>query len=121
MDDQTSAKIMSFKDYIKSFIISKDVKLTDGWGWYIDIESYACKFPVQLTKYHKYGKKMTQYIDYPPTIKEIPSTQSFSNLNELFMTEEEYNKKVFNEEVMLYVNMIGVLGIVTIYYMVFLS
>jgi hypothetical protein len=85
MENQFNSSIMSFKDYITSFVIVKDTKLTESWGWFIDIEAYTSKFPIQLTKYHKYGKKMTQYIDYPPTIKEIPSTQSFTNLHGIFI------------------------------------
>jgi hypothetical protein len=121
MENQFKQSIMSFKDYISSFVISKDTKLTDGWGWYIDIEAYTNKLPLQLTKYHKYGKKMKQYIDYPPTIKEIPSTQSFTNLNELSMTNEEYERIILNEEISLCINVIGLLGVLAIYYKFYLA
>ena len=112
--------MMSFKDYVASIIKGKDSHLTEGWGWYIDIESYTTKLPVQLTKYHKCGRKMNQFIDYPPVIKEIPSTASFTNLSDLVMTEEEYNKKMFNEEMVLCLNVIGMIGLVAIYYTLYI-
>ncbi len=120
MENQFSNSIMSFKDYISSFVMLKDSKLTDGWGWFIDIEVYNNKLPLQLTKYHKYGKKMKQYIDYPPTIKEIPSTKSFTNLNELSMTDEEYERNLINEEISLCINVIGLLGVLVICYKLYL-
>jgi hypothetical protein len=122
MENQFKQSIMSFKDYISSLVITNDSKLTEEWGWFIDIECYTNKLPLQLTKYHKYGKKMNQYIDYPATIKEIPSTRSFSNLNELSMTDEltmtdeEYERIILNEELSLCINVIGLLGVVAIYY-----
>ncbi len=121
MDLQSKNSIMSFKDYISSIIKGKEAQLTDDWGWYIDIESHISKLPIQLTKYHKYGRKIKQYIDYPPTIKEIPSTKSFKNLSDLSMTDEEYNKNLLNEELTLCINVIGLIGIVTIYYTLYMK
>jgi hypothetical protein len=120
MGFQSKNSIMSFKDYIDSIIKGKDAHLTEDWGWYIDIESHISKLPIQLTKYHKYGRKIKQYIDFQPTIKEIPSTASFTNLSDLSITEEEFNKKLINEGITICINVIGLIGIVAIYYTLYI-
>lgn len=108
--------ILSFKDYINSFVFSKNAVLVDGWGWYIDIEKYTNKLPMQLAKYHKYGKKTDQYIDYQPQIVKMSSHKSIRNLNELYMSEDEYNRKLFNQDLILCINAIGLISLVVIYY-----
>lgn len=116
---QTVSSLKSFKEYVSSFVMN-DASLVDGWGWYIDIEKCTHKIPMQLSKYHKYGKKISQYIDYKPTLTKISSLPSVSNLNEMYMSDEEYQKKILNQDLIIYINTVGLIGIVAIYYTLFI-
>jgi hypothetical protein len=113
MNQQLSSmpySVISFNQYINSIKISKDNQLVDGWGWYVDIEKYTNKIPIQPTKYNKYGQL---------SLNKMSSHKSIANLNEFCSYDKISNTLLLNQLFMIYFNLFCIFGLVTVYCMLF--
>ena len=78
-----SSSVMPLKDYhIKSTNL-KNINFSDGWGWFVDIES---NFPGTGQIFNKYIKKTSNRINIPEKINEISSIRSYKSMNNLYDT-----------------------------------
>jgi hypothetical protein len=121
-DNNNSSSMMSFKDYFITYNNLLSMQLSEGWGWFIDIESsQQCNFPVT----NKYPRQIVKHVSIPPTINEIPSIRSFKSMRNLHeesmifkMDENLENLEKFNifKNVGYFTHSFCILGIIGIFY-----
>lgn len=118
-----SPSMMTFKEYYMSFIGVKDPHLTNGWGWFIDIESNT--EPIRKIK-PSYYYKPSRHVSVPKTIQEYPSIRSMksmSNLHDTSMIFEMDDDIKHSTNNCYYSNIlthtIGLIGLVICYCMTF--
>lgn len=87
-----TSQFLSFKEYISSFMSIKDPYLTDGWGWFIDIEDIENSKLVPLNSNYHYNRPLKKTISIPHTINEISSIKSIENLC------DDSNTKILNRD-----------------------
>lgn len=96
-DIQVSQSLMSFKEYCMKFIEIRDPQLTNGWGWFVDIELNS--EPIKVVKNNYFTFKSTQNVSIHETIKEYPSIRSMKSMKNLhdtslmFEMDEDDDKK----------------------------
>jgi hypothetical protein len=71
------------KEYYINLTNLKNINFSDGWGWFIDIES---NFPGTSQIFNKYIKKTSNRINIPEKINEISSIRSYKSMNNLYDT-----------------------------------
>ena len=78
--DYNSSSMMSFKEYFTTYANLSSIQFSEGWGWFIDIEtSHQSNFPLT----NKYPRQTIKHVFIPPTINEIPSLRSFKSMRNL--------------------------------------
>ena len=96
-----SPSIMSLKDYFISILSINDSKITDEWGWFIDIEYNNSVSP--LFKNNKYNKNISRYVFKPSTINENIGVRSLKSIDNLYNTslmfemDEDYETETENK------------------------
>jgi len=95
-DIPLSLSMMTFKEYYMKFIGIRDPQLTNGWGWFVDIESNL--EPIKYRQ-NNFRYKQSVNISMPETIKEYPSIRSMKSMKNLhdtslmFQMDEDNDKK----------------------------
>ena len=113
------SSMTSINEYYTKLVTLKNITFTDGWGWFIDIESnYQEIFP------NKYKKQTLNHL-HLPTINEMPSLRSFNSMRNLhedsviFKMDEELEKK--NKYKYTYIkwamHSVCILGVIGVFYM----
>jgi hypothetical protein len=113
------SSMTSINEYYTKLVTLKNITFTDGWGWFIDIESnYQEIFP------NKYKKQTLNHL-HLPTINEMPSLRSFNSMRNLhedsmfFKMDEELEKK--NKYKYTYIkwamHSVCILGVIWVFYM----
>jgi len=115
---QISPSMMTFKEYYMQFICVNDSNLTNGWGWFVDIELNT--EPIRIIQQNRYKMKI------PTTIKEIPSIRSMKSMKNLHdasmifdMDVDDNLKHRTNNNIMICVNLIGVIALGLYYYAIY--
>lgn len=89
-DIQLYPEMMTFKKYCNTTIVPH---LTNGWGWFVDIESNSEQIK------HRQNNYFTQNVSMLKTIKEYPSIRSMKSMKNLhdtslmFQIDEDVDKK----------------------------
>jgi len=121
-----SSSMMTFREYYMKFIGVNDPCLTNGWGWFVDIElnSEPIKINNNNQKFHhqKYIHS-SKYTAIPKTIKEYPSIRSMKSLNNLYntsmmfeMDDDSKHRTNKNISTILYYNTVGIITVAILCY-----
>lgn len=114
------SSIITFKDYLNTFVRSSNIQFSDDWGWFIDIESNSKNQYIYFPSNNQFSKQNykqnSKYTYVPKTIHEIPSIRSFDSMNNLH--EEIVNlKKSNSHKYMEYIlHSVGILGLIVVFY-----
>jgi hypothetical protein len=110
---QISPSMMTFKEYCKYFLEIKEPHSTNGWGWFIDIESNS--EPIKIYRYQKTSK----YVSIPKTIPEYPSIRSMKSMKNLHDTSMifEMDDDRTNTNINIITHSIGIMGVLLCYYL----
>jgi hypothetical protein len=122
-DNNNSLSMMTIKDYFITYTNLSSMQFSEGWGWFIDIESsQQGNFPLT----NKYPRQIIKHVSIPPTINEVPSIRSFKSMRNLqeesmiFKMDEKLEKieKINSlKNVGYFINSFCILGIIGIFYM----
>ena len=116
------SSMTSFKEYFTTFVTLPNIQLSEGWGWFVDIESNnqcnnQCNYiPIPLN--NKYKQQPIKYVSIPPTINEIPRLRSFKSMRNLhdesmiFKMDEDLEEK----KIEYFIHSICILSIIGIFY-----
>jgi len=123
-DNYNSSSMMSFKDYFTTYANLSSMQISEGWGWFIDIESIQQgNFPFPFN--NKYPRQTIKHVYIPQTINEIPSIRSFKSMKNLhehsmiFKIDENlenFEKINSFKNVGYFINSFCILGIIGIIY-----
>lgn len=119
MSDNTHilvSSMLTFKDYINTFVRSSNIQFSDDWGWFIDIESNSKIHYTHFPLNNKFSKQNSNYTYIPQTINEIPSIHSFNsmiNLHDEIVNLEKGNNYKYVEYIL---HSVGILGIIGVFY-----
>lgn len=119
MSDNTHilvSSIMTFKDYVNTFVRSSNIQFSDDWGWFIDIESNSKNQYIYFPSNNQFSKQNSKYTYVPKTIYEIPSIRSFdsmNNLHEEIVNLEKGNSYKYMEYIL---HSVGILGVIGVFY-----
>jgi len=86
----TSQSIMTFKDYYMKFIGINDSNLSNGWGWFVDIELNS--EPIRSIQNNNKTRN-----NIAITKKEYSSIRSMKSMNNLYDTSMMFDMDEFNE------------------------
>ena len=116
------SSMTSFKEYFTTFVTLPNIQLSEGWGWFVDIESNTqCNYiPIPLN--NKYKQQPIKYVSIPPTINEIPRLRSFKSMRNLhdesmiFKMDEDLEKNHSYKHIGYVIHSICILSIIGIFY-----
>jgi hypothetical protein len=115
----TTLLMMTFREYYAVFVGIKEPPITNGWGWFVDLELNS--EPIKITNSHFNRYKPLKYISVLNTIKEYPSIRSMksiTNLNDVsmkFEMDKDFNKNITNN-ITLCIITVGTIVIAAIIY-----
>jgi hypothetical protein len=114
-----SPSMMTFKEYCKYFLEIKEPHSTNGWGWFIDIESNSEQIKISSYRYQKTSK----YVSIPKTIQEYPSIRSMKSMKNLHDTSMIFEmdddiKHRTNTNINIMAHSIGIIGVLLCYYLI---
>ena len=86
---QASQSMMTYREYYMTFTGKEEpYLLTNGWGWFVDIETNS-----ESTRIQKYQKTLKNIL-IPETIHEYPSIRSMKSMKNLHDIHDIY--KIFD-------------------------
>jgi hypothetical protein len=95
-NNSVAPSMMQLKEKCMNLASLKHIHLTDGWGWFIDIETNNNNI-LETQINNKYTRQTSKPILIPQTFKqEILFEKTF---NEETFNEETFNEEIFNEEI----------------------
>ena len=126
--DLIFSPIMTFKEYYIKSTNLKNINFSDGWGWFVDIET---TFPGTNQLFNKYIKKTSDRINTPGKITEMRSFKSMNNLHDdepiILNKNKNKNKNKFEDlikwnkykQIKIYIiHSICILGIIELFYII---
>jgi hypothetical protein len=111
-----------FKEYFTKFVTFPNIQISEGWGWFVDIESNNQYNIIPIPLNNKYRRQTTKYLPIPQTINEIPSIRSFKSMRNLhdesmiFKMDEDLEKNHSYKHIGYVIHSICILGIIGIFY-----
>jgi len=129
-DMYISSSMMTFREYYMRFIGVTDPNLTNGWGWFVDIELNSEPAIIPKTKNitQPIYIPSSRYVSVPKTIKEYPSIRSMKSLNSLHdtsmmfeMDDDSKHRTNKNMSNTIYYNTVGIITVALLYYSLYLK
>lgn len=112
---------MTFNDFYIKPTNLKNINFSDGWGWFVDIET---TFPGTSQLFNKHIKKTSDRINIPGKITEMRSFKSMNNLHDepIILNKNKIKDLIkWNKykQIKIYIiHSICILGIIELFYII---